>query len=33
MAMGLLSVAPGPILYVAAQRYFVQGIVTTRLKN
>jgi ABC-type glycerol-3-phosphate transport system permease component len=33
MAMGLLSVAPVLILYVAAQRYFVQGIVTTGLKN
>jgi multiple sugar transport system permease protein len=33
MAMGLLSVAPVLILYVAAQRYFIQGIVTTGLKN
>ena len=33
MAMGLLSVVPILTLYVAAQRYFIQGIVTTGLKN
>lgn len=33
MAMGLLSVVPVLALFVASQRYFVQGIVTTGLKN
>lgn len=33
MAMGLLSVVPILALFVASQRYFVQGIATTGLKN
>jgi multiple sugar transport system permease protein len=33
MAMGLLSVIPILILFLSTQRYFIQGIVTTGLKN
>lgn len=33
MAMGLLSVVPILALFVATQKYFIQGIVTTGLKN
>ena len=33
MAVALVSILPVLLLYIAAQKYFVQGIVTTGLKG
>jgi len=33
MAMSLISIAPPIVLFFAAQKYFVEGIATTGMKN
>jgi len=33
MAMSIVAIAPPVILFFAAQKYFVEGIATTGMKN